>query len=253
MFGFYYKLRKKVQNIQKEGVSQHLVFPQKIIPNYAEENIKKYFDDNFRNEADSFLTENCVCFVNSDFNNCGEVIFFSITAIVTPSQKSICEANEDDLWTYIRYDYDLIGQKDFSTHLVPHMHVVSQKNGFPVNSMIRFPTFEPTEYLVFNIIDSIHKMANPQDWWEKRIEFMAYYNTKVTLQINDFVKDNGGCLGEVILRDEEEENRKNFQQWFSDYKSNMIALQNYPEYFEIPLDSRYKAVYGLYNSAFEMV
>ena len=77
---------------------------------------------------------------------------------------------------------------------------------------------------------------------------MSCYSNKITLQISDFIKDNGGSVGEAILRNEEEENRKNFQQWFSDYKSNMIAAQKYPDYFEIPLDARYDAVYGLYNS-----
>lgn len=248
MYGFYYKLRKKIQNVQKNGTCQHLIYPQINVPNYSNENIKKYFDDNFRNKNDSFLAENCVCFIDSDFNSCGEVIRFSITAIVTPSKNSICDAEESDLWNYIRYDFDLVGQKDFSSHLVPHMHIVSQQNGLPVNSKLRFPTFEPTKYLIFNIIDSIHKMANPQDWWERRMEFMSCYSNKITLQISDFIKDNGGSVGEAILRNEEEENRKNFQQWFSDYKSNMIAAQKYPDYFEIPLDARYDAVYGLYNS-----
>ena len=115
------------------------------------------------------------------------------------------------LWEYIRLDFDLIAQKDFVSHPVPHMHVIVQRNGECIDSQSRFPSFAPTNYLIYNVIDSISKMADPDMWWNDRFDFMFDYYESETSKIFDFFEslgDNPGNLGTKIIDEEHNQLRK---------------------------------------------
>lgn len=249
-YGFYYNLRKKIINAQYEKEDKYVYYPIENIANFDGDDIKKYYEKNFKNESQSFLTKNCVCATKVHVTKNGYVDFFAISAIMVPD-KSIEKASDEDVWEYIRLDFDLIAQKDFVSHPVPHMHVIVQRNGKCIDSQSRFPSFAPTNYLIYNVIDSISKMADSDMWWNDRFDFMFDYYESETSKIFDFFEslgNNPGNLGTKIIDEEHNQLRKDIVHWNKDYYEVVKRNHKLEEYFEIPLEPLFKEVYGIYNT-----
>ena len=249
-YDFYYYFREKIKNAQYEKRDKDVYYPIENIVNFDGDDIKKYYEKNFKNVPQSFLTKNCVCATKVHVTKNGYVDFFAISAIIVPD-KLIEEASDKDVWEYVRFDFDLFAQKDFVSHPVPHMHVVVQRNGECIDSLSRFPSFQPTKYLIYNVIDSICKMADPDVWWDGRIDFMFDHYERGTFEILDFfdsLGDNLGFLGKKIVDEEHKELRKNISQWNEKYYAKMKENNAFEQYFEIPLDPEFDDAYGIYNT-----